>query len=70
MYLIWDGQIVDADGDPAEVVMYASIQRLIDLFAHIIFDSLQRWLTREHGHLIFNAFVVDRVGIPIHIMPQ
>ena len=24
MYLIWDGQIVDADGDPAEVVMYAS----------------------------------------------
>jgi len=26
MYLIWDGQIVDANGDPAEVVMYVSVQ--------------------------------------------
>jgi len=24
MYLIWDGQIVDANGDPADVVMYVS----------------------------------------------
>ena len=25
-YLIWDSQIVDADGDPAEVFMYVSVQ--------------------------------------------
>jgi len=29
MYLIWDGQIVDANGDPAEVVMYVSVQCLL-----------------------------------------
>jgi len=29
MYLIWDGQIVDADGDPAEVVMYVPVQCLL-----------------------------------------
>ena len=28
-YLIWDGQIVDANGDPAEVVMYVSVQCLL-----------------------------------------
>ena len=29
MYLIWDGQIVNANGDPAEVIMYVPVQCLL-----------------------------------------